>query len=110
MYTLLPWLWHLLGAEPAGRKSGIVWSPSVFSRRFRGSCRNPDEVHGTLMARRQFPIHLTTDPKKDFVLAVAFAVQRGCSNTLLRANSRRRNRRAAAVVEHENMNGSHIDA
>ena len=50
------------------------------------------------------------DPKKDFVLAVAFAVQRGCSNTLLRANSRRRNRRAAAVVEHENMNGSHIDA
>jgi hypothetical protein len=48
------------------------------------------------------------DPKKDFVLAVAFAVQRGCSNTLLRANSRRRNRRAAAVVDHENMNG--IDA
>eukprot|EP01047_Picozoa_sp_COSAG01_P124509 COSAG01_NODE_53500_length_338_cov_14.456067_1_plen_51_part_10 len=51
MYTLLPWLWHLLGAERAGRKSGIVWSPSVFSRRFRGSCRNPDEVHGTLTAR-----------------------------------------------------------
>ena len=66
MYTLLPWLWHLLGAEPAGRKSGIVWSPSVFSRRFRGSCRNPDEVHGTLMARRQFPIHFSvgTDPDK----------------------------------------------
>jgi hypothetical protein len=48
--TLLPWLWHLLGAQPAGRKSAIVWSPSVFSRRFRGGCRNPDEVHGTLMA------------------------------------------------------------
>eukprot|EP01047_Picozoa_sp_COSAG01_P133734 COSAG01_NODE_63779_length_278_cov_4.240223_1_plen_55_part_01 len=40
MYTLLPWLWHLLGAERAGRKSAIVWSPSVFSHRFRGSCRN----------------------------------------------------------------------
>ena len=66
MYTLLPWLWHLLGAERAGRKSGIVWSPSVFSRRFRGSCRNPDEVHGTLTARRQFPIHFSvgTDPDK----------------------------------------------
>ena len=66
MYTLLPWLWHLLGAEPAGRKSGIVWSPSVFSRRFRGSCRNPDEVHGTLTARRQFPIRFSvgTDPDK----------------------------------------------
>jgi hypothetical protein len=66
MYTLLPWLWHLLGVEPAGRKSGIVWSPSVFSRRFRGSCRNPDEVHGTLTARRQFPIHFSvgTDPDK----------------------------------------------
>ena len=66
MYTLLPWLWHLLGAEPAGRKSGIVWSPSVFSSRFRGSCRNPDEVHGTLMARRQFPIRFSvgTDPDK----------------------------------------------
>ena len=66
MYTLLPWLWHLLGAEPAGRKSAIVWSPSVFSRRFRGSCRNPDEVHGTLTARRQFPIHFSvgTDPDK----------------------------------------------
>jgi hypothetical protein len=38
----------------------------VFSRRFRGSCRNPDEVHGTLMARRQFPIHFSvgTDPDK----------------------------------------------
>ena len=66
MYTLLPWLWHLLGAERAGRKSGIVWSPSVFSRRFRGSCRNPDEVHGTLTARRQFPIRFSvgTDPDK----------------------------------------------
>ena len=66
MYTLLPWLWHLLGAEPAGRKSAIVWSPSVFSRRFRGSCRNPDEVHGTLTARRQFPIRFSvgTDPDK----------------------------------------------
>jgi hypothetical protein len=66
MYTLLPWLWHLLGAERAGRKSGIVWSRSVFSRRFRGSRRNPDEVHGTLTARRQFPIHFSvgTDPDK----------------------------------------------
>ena len=66
MYTLLPWLWHLLGAESAGRKSGIVWSPSVFSRRFRGSCRNPDEVHGTPMAPRQFPIRFSvgTDPDK----------------------------------------------
>ena len=56
----------LLGAEPAGQKSAIVWSPSVFSRRFRGSCRNPDEVHGTLTARRQFPIHFSvgTDPDK----------------------------------------------
>eukprot|EP01047_Picozoa_sp_COSAG01_P021667 COSAG01_NODE_1263_length_10996_cov_70.459117_1_plen_90_part_00 len=38
----------------------------MFSRRFRGSCRNPDEVHGTLMARRQFPIHFSvgTDPDK----------------------------------------------
>jgi hypothetical protein len=38
----------------------------VFSRRFRGSCRNPDEVHGTLMARRQFPIRFSvgTDPDK----------------------------------------------
>ena len=69
MYTLLPWLWHLLGAEPAGRKSGIVWSPSVFSHRFRGSCRNPDEMHGTLTARRQFPIRFSvgTDPDKKIV-------------------------------------------
>ena len=69
MYTLLPWLWHLLGAERAGRKSGIVWSRSVFSRRFRGSCRNPDEVHGTLTARRQFPIRFSvgTDPDKKIV-------------------------------------------
>eukprot|EP01049_Picozoa_sp_SAG25_P002201 SAG25_NODE_113_length_14872_cov_23.149527_3_plen_81_part_00 len=38
----------------------------MFSRRFRGSCRNPDEVHGTLMARRQFPIRFSvgTDPDK----------------------------------------------
>ena len=38
----------------------------MFSRRFRGSCRNPDEVHGTLTARRQFPIHFSvgTDPDK----------------------------------------------
>jgi hypothetical protein len=33
----------------------------VFSYRFRGSCRNPDEVHGTLMARRQFPIHFSVE-------------------------------------------------
>ena len=54
------------GRGAAGRKSGIVWSPSVFSRRFRGSCRNPDEVHGTLTARRQFPIRFSvgTDPDK----------------------------------------------
>ena len=74
-HTLVPCTVHvhsatvtlaLLGAEPAGRKSGIVWSPSVFSRRFRGSCRNPDEVHGTLTARRQFPIRFSvgTDPNK----------------------------------------------
>jgi hypothetical protein len=55
----------MLGAEPVGRKSGIVWSPSVFSRRFRGSCRNPDEVHGTLMARRQFPIHFLVGTETD---------------------------------------------
>jgi hypothetical protein len=38
----------------------------VFSRRFRGGCLNLDEVHGTLMARRQFPTHFTvgTDPDK----------------------------------------------
>ena len=38
----------------------------MFSRRFRGSCRNPDEVHGTLTARRQFPIRFSvgTDPDK----------------------------------------------
>jgi hypothetical protein len=41
------------------------------------------------------------DPKKDFVLSVAFAIQRGCSSTLLRAASRRRSRQAAAVVDPE---------
>jgi hypothetical protein len=41
------------------------------------------------------------DPKKDFVLSVAFAIQRGCSSTLLRAASRRRSRQAAAVRDPE---------
>jgi hypothetical protein len=36
MYTLLPWLWHLLGAEPAGRKSGIVDLLQLYrSRQYR---------------------------------------------------------------------------
>ena len=58
---------------PAGRGAGRTqkWDrmepQCVFdSRRFRGSCRNPDEVHGTPMAPRQFPIHFSvgTDPDK----------------------------------------------
>ena len=39
------------------------------------------------------------DPKKDFVLAVGFAIQRGCANTLLRAASRRKSRRSSSPVD-----------
>jgi hypothetical protein len=39
------------------------------------------------------------DPKKDFVLSIAFALQRGNANTLMRAASRRRDRRAKAVID-----------
>ena len=50
------------------------------------------------------------DPKKDFVLSIAFAIQRGNANTLLRANSRRRDRQAAAVVDPETFQNSNTDA
>ena len=49
-------------------------------------------------------------PKKDFVLSIAFAIQRGNANTLLRANSRRRDRQAAAVVDPETFQNSNTDA
>eukprot|EP01049_Picozoa_sp_SAG25_P001655 SAG25_NODE_77_length_16915_cov_13.448204_8_plen_91_part_00 len=39
------------------------------------------------------------DPTKDFVLAVGFAIQRGCANTLLRAASRRKSRRSSSPVD-----------
>ena len=39
------------------------------------------------------------DPKKDFVLSIAFALQRGNANTLMAAASRRRDRRTKAVTD-----------
>jgi hypothetical protein len=37
--------------------------------------------------------------KKDFVLAVGFAIQRACANTLPRAASMRKSRRSSSLVD-----------
>jgi hypothetical protein len=85
------------------------WRPSA--RRAAAAARAAS--HAPVSARRRrrrraAPTRFTNvwrrpDPKKDFVLSVAFAIQRqrGCSSTLLRAASRRRSRQAAAVVDPE---------
>eukprot|EP01047_Picozoa_sp_COSAG01_P096491 COSAG01_NODE_26982_length_697_cov_3.399666_1_plen_89_part_10 len=74
--------------EPLGAFGDDAW------RLIREVCGR-DHPH----ARDESCMWRRPDPKKDFVLSIAFALQRGNANTLMAAASRRRDRRTKAVID-----------
>ena len=84
----LDYLYRSFCLEPLGAFGDDAW------RLIREVCgRDHPHAHDeSCMWRRP-------DPKKDFVLSIAFALQRGNANTLMAAASRRRDRRTMAVID-----------